>query len=119
MFKLIIFAKRKPGMTMAEFRAHYEDIHAPLAWELYPQMRKYLRTYLTPVEHDVYSTGKYPQGEPPFDCVTEAHFESREAFQAVLDSMIAEPEKAARLAEDEARLFDVPSIWRLNSDDCE
>lgn len=116
MFKLVILGKRRAGMTSAEFKEYYETIHAPLAWTLYPQMKRYVRTYFEPVEHEVYEGGKYPNGEPPTDCITEVWFESREVFQSVLANMMADTEKAALLAEDEAKLFDVSTIWRLESE---
>lgn len=119
MFKLVIFGKRKPGMTLDEFKDYYETQHAPLAKRLYPQMKRYVRTYFAPVEHEVYEGGKYPAGEPPTDCITEVWFESREVFRSVLENMMADPEKAGLLAADEAKMFDVSTIWRLESEEFE
>jgi hypothetical protein len=38
MFKLIILAKRKPGISMDEFRHYYEEHHAVLAQKLSPPL---------------------------------------------------------------------------------
>lgn len=119
MFKLVILGKRKPGMSLEAFKDYYENQHAPLTKRLYPQMKRYVRTYFEPVEHEVYEGDKYPSGEPPVDCITEVWFEDRAAFDGVLASMIANPDAAAELAEDEAKMFDVSTIWRLVSEEFE
>ncbi len=39
MFKLIIMARRKPGMSMDEFRDYYEKHHSVLVRKITPMMR--------------------------------------------------------------------------------
>ena len=65
MVKIIFLLKRKPGLTPAEFRQHYEEVHAPLVLNLSPNIRRYVRNYITtnviPTEAE----------ESDFDCISE------------------------------------------------
>ena len=88
MFKLIIMAKRKPGMSMDEFRDYYEKRHAVLVRKITPMMRRYRRNYLTPLESAL-AAGE----DAPFDCVTEAWFDSEGDFQRSLQSLVADTDK--------------------------
>ena len=105
MFKLIIMAKRRPGMGMDEFRDYYEKRHAVLVHEITPMMRRYRRNYLTPLASAL-AAGE----DAPFDCVTEAWFDSEEDFQRSLHSLVADTGKTAALARDEENLFDRATI---------
>jgi uncharacterized protein (TIGR02118 family) len=104
-FKLIILAKRKPGMSPQAFREYYETHHSVLARSLAPAMRRYQRNYLTP-----FPAASTPAGEVAFDCVTEVWFDREEIFQQTLAQLAAQPDKAAALAADEENLFDRSSI---------
>ena len=74
--KLILFVKRKPGLTHEQFRAHYESTHAPLARRVLPWLDRYTRNFLTP----------FPgQPEPPYDCVTEFWFKDEAALRASIE----------------------------------
>lgn len=105
MFKLIIVAKRKSGMSMEEFRDYYEKRHAVLVRKITPMMRRYRRNYLTPLASSLAAAE-----DAPFDCVTEAWFDSEAEFQRSLQSLVADTEKAAALARDEENLFDRSTI---------
>ena len=105
MFKLIIMARRKPGTSMDEFRDYYEKRHAVLVRKITPMMRRYRRNYLTPLESALAA------GEgAPFDCVTEAWFDSEGDFQRSLQSLVADTDKTTALAKDEQNLFDRSTI---------
>ena len=80
MVKGIALLKRKPGLTPAEFREHYEEVHAPLALSLFPTIRKYVRNYIT--------TSIIDNGveEPDFDCIAEHWFDSMEDIQSMIDT---------------------------------
>ena len=114
MFKLIITGKRKPGMSMDEFRQHYEKRHAVLAQGITPRMRRYIRNYVTPV-----LGGSSPGVESPFDCITEVWFDSEEDFIQTSKSLLSEPHKTAAVNEDIDNLFDRATIWRFTSVQCE
>ncbi len=79
MVKGIVLVKRKPGLTPAEFRQHYEEVHVPLTLSLFPTIRKYVRNYV--------ATIAFPASveEPEFDCITELWFDDMEDFQAMMD----------------------------------
>jgi uncharacterized protein (TIGR02118 family) len=111
MFKMIILAKRKPGMSMEAFREYYETRHAPLAMSLAPEpVAKYIRNYLTPAA---------PGIENPYDVVTETWFESKEQFDRNFAALAAAPEKMAAIAADEENFFDRSSISFYTADEVE
>lgn len=105
MFKLIIMARRKPGMSMLEFRDYYEKRHSVLVRKITPTMRRYTRNYLTPLDSALAAgdTSSY-------DCVTEAWFDSEAEFHRSLQTLVADTEKTAALAKDEENLFDRSTI---------
>lgn len=105
MFKLIIVAKRKSGMSTDEFREYYEKRHAVLVRKITPMMRRYRRNYLTPLESAL-TSGE----DAPFDCVTEAWFDSEADFQRSLQSLASDAERMSALAKDEENLFDRSTI---------
>lgn len=100
MFKVLIFLKRKPGMSLEAFRDYYENVHAKLALKHSGGMKRYVRRYVRPFPNVI--TGKVE--ELDFDVVTECWFESKEAFAAnALPESIRE-----EIAADEERVFDRP-----------
>ena len=78
MIKGIALLKRKLGLTPAEFRQQFEEVHAPLEVSLFPSIRKYVRNYVTGVPN---------QGdpEPEFDCIAEHWYDDMEGFQEMVD----------------------------------
>ena len=105
MFKLIIMARRKPGMGMNEFRDYYEQRHSVLVQKITPLMRRYRRNYLTPLDSALAAADP-----ASYDCVTEAWFDSEADFQRSIQSLVADTEKTAALARDEENLFDRSTI---------
>ena len=98
MVKGIALLKRKPGLSVEEFRKHYEGSHALLALKLVPTIRKYARNYVTTI---AFPSGA---GEPEFDCITEQWFDDMEGFQAMRD--IAASEAGRAISEDEKKFLD-------------
>jgi hypothetical protein len=47
-YKILLFMKRRPGMTMADFMDYYENYHVPLALKSASGLAGYTRRYLTP-----------------------------------------------------------------------
>jgi len=74
MFKVMLFAKRKAGISPEDYRRHYEEVHAPLAIKAVGVgIRRYVRNY---VDHP-------PDGpELAFDSVTEFWWNSRAVYDA-------------------------------------
>lgn len=114
MFKMIVFLKRKPGMSDQAFRDYYEKNHAMLVQRSAPKMRKYVRNYITPIGNEMYA----PDDSGGVDCVTEAWFETTEDYEStishILGSTIAED-----LARDEENLFDRPFIRWFKAEEFE
>lgn len=113
-YKILLFMKRKPGMSVADFRDYYETRHAPLAQKYASGINRYVRRYLDPQDHP--ETG--PGGELPFDVITELWFEDEAVFKgtvAYLSSHIMPDEIVA----DEANLFDRASFKIATVVECE
>ena len=75
-YKLLLFLKRRPGMSMSEFQEHYENRHVPLCSKYLNGVIRYQRRYLTP--HRNPETGA--NDELPFDVITELWFEDESIF---------------------------------------
>ncbi len=105
MFKVMIFIKRKPGMSTEDFIHHYENSHAPLGLAKVPNIKKYVRHYLSPYGNDVY----LQDSGFAYDVVTELGFDDRADFERGM-TYLTEPNTAALIAEDEGKLFDRSSI---------
>jgi len=91
MIKVMLFVKRKEGLTREEFRDRYESGHVPLAIKELEHLRRYARNFVVPVRG---------LPEPEFDVVTEFWFEDWEAWKATSAYGLAETGRT--LAEDEA-----------------
>lgn len=102
MVKSMVLLKRKPGLSVEEFRRHYETVHAPMAVELFPMMKRYVRNYVTGVP---FATST---GEPEFDCITEECFDDAEGFRAWRDIALGEAGRALR--DDEKKFLDRTKI---------
>ena len=100
MHKLVLTVKRKPGLSIEEFKAHYEDVHAPLAWShMKPYLARYVRNHIA----------RAPGGaEAPFDCIAELWFHDRAAFEAC--GAWARSEEGQVLARDEELFMDRSSM---------
>jgi len=96
MIKIILFVKRKPGMSREAFRDHYERVHAPLAQaKLGAWLVGYSRNYLVAVPG---------RSEPPCDCVTELCYRDRTTLEASV--AWARSEEGQVLARDEENFMD-------------
>lgn len=116
MLKVVTFLKRRPGMSLEEFRRYYEEHHAPFGVKmLLPEVRRYFRRYVTPMEHPV--TGETQTGFD-YDVVMETWFDDKEAFDRTM-ARLASPEIAAEIAKDEERLFDRSRIQSVIVDEVE
>lgn len=72
MVKFVVVLTRKPGTAHAEFRRHFDEVHAPLARRL-PGLVRYVRNF--PAED--------PLRRPPaWDAVVELYFTDRDAMES-------------------------------------
>jgi len=100
-YKILLFLKRRPGMTFEAFQDYYENQHAPLCEKYVSGVSRYMRRFLTP--HPNPETGATE--ELPFDVITELWFEDENVFRATVDHLSTSvmPDE---VVEDEKRLFD-------------
>lgn len=94
-YKILLFLKRRPGMSVQEFRDYYENTHVKLAEKYSAGLLRYFRRYIDPVGVD----------ELPFDVITELWIEDRAAFEAIA-AFTAKNQPPPEVLEDEKRLFD-------------
>jgi hypothetical protein len=93
MHKLLIFLKRKPGMSRPEFRDYYENRHIPLCMKYMAGAEVYRRRY---IEGDT---------ELDFDVITELGFRDAATRDLVLDTLARDAMPADVIA-DEQNVFD-------------
>jgi uncharacterized protein (TIGR02118 family) len=101
MFKVLILLKRRPGMSVEEFRDYYEGVHSKLGEKHASGMRRYIRRYVQPVS----SPFAGQSSELDFDVVTELWYDDRAAFERAMQRSSGS-DVAAEIAADEERLFD-------------
>lgn len=100
-YKILLFMKRKPGMSVQAFRDYYENRHVPLALKYSSAVKRYIRRFIDPLPHP--ETG--PHAEPAFDVITELWFDDQALFDSTvkyLTTTIMPDEIVA----DEKNLFD-------------
>jgi hypothetical protein len=112
-YKILLPMKRRPGMSVEEFRAYYEAHHAPLAAEHSGGLSRYVRRYLDP--HDHPETG--PAAELPYDVITELWFNDEATFRATL-RYLETTRMPAEIVADEERLFDRSSFRIVTVVEC-
>lgn len=105
MIKQIVFLKKRPDLTMAQFMDYYETQHSQLARKLgakpsLPNAQRYVRRYVTPQPNPL--TGEVL--DPGYDCIMEIWWNSREDFEAAMKGL-ANPEFLQARMEDERKLF--------------
>ena len=103
MVKIVIFFKRKPGMSVEDFQKHWRTTHADIILRL-PGIRRYIQSH-------VLASG-YRKGEPVYDAVAESYFDDTQAMKALAKM----PEYAAVLA-DEPNFIDAASMASIITDE--
>jgi hypothetical protein len=103
MLKVMLFMKRKPGLSLEEFIEHYERVHVPLALTNARNLVHYERHYLRP--------GRFvPFGdelvEPDYDVITELWYDDEASFHAQQELLRRHPEVLDDIVADEEQLFD-------------
>jgi hypothetical protein len=97
-YKILIFLKRRPGLSLAEFRDYYETQHMPLCMKYMSGVQRYFRRYVELLPDP--TTGE-PR-ELDFDVITELWFDDRKTSEMVLkygtrsqlpDEVIADEER--------------------------
>ena len=103
-FKILLFMKRRPDMSVEAFRAYYEARHVPLCERYIRGVGRYMRRYIDAQPHP--ETGIT---EPLFDVITELWFGDKQEFETTL-GYITTTIMADEITADEAQLFDRSSF---------
>ena len=100
-WKILLFMKRRPGMSVADFRDYYENRHVPLCLKYASGVSRYVRRYLDPQPHA--ESGR--NDELPYDMITELWFDDEKTWRGTVDylSTATLPEEVVA---DERNLFD-------------
>jgi EthD domain len=100
-YKILLFMKRRPGMSVEAFQDYYENHHAPLCVKYASGMKRYERRFLTP--HPNPETGATE--ELAFDVITELWFDDETTFRNTV-TYLSTSKMPEAVVEDEKRLFD-------------
>ncbi len=103
MVKLLAFFKRKPGISVEQFQRHWRTTHADLVVR-----QRGMRRY---VQNHTLASG-YRNGEPDYDGVAEAWFDSTQDMRELAPSAAY---RAVR--EDEANFIDASSLGSVITDE--
>jgi hypothetical protein len=112
--KILLFMKRRPGMTFEAFKDYYENHHAPLCAKYASGVSRYVRRFLTP--HPNPETGATQ--ELQFDVITELWFEDEAVFRGTVQ-YLATSIMPAEVVEDEKQLFDRAKTRMATVVECE
>jgi hypothetical protein len=113
-YKILLFMKRRPGMTLGEFQDYYENHHAPLCEKYASGISRYVRRFITP--HPNPDTGA--SEELQFDVITELWFEDEAIFRGTVE-YLATSIMPDEVVEDEKRLFDRAKTRMATIVECE
>jgi hypothetical protein len=100
-YKILLFMKRRSGMSVEAFQDYYENHHAPLCVTYASGMKRYERRFLTP--HPNPETGATE--ELAFDVITELWFDDEAIFRSTV-AYLSTSKMPDAVVEDEKRLFD-------------
>jgi EthD domain len=112
--KILLFMKRRSGMTPEEFKDYYENHHVPLCLRYASGIRRYLRRYLT--AHPNPDSGA--KDELQFDVITELWFDDEKIFRGTVDYLSTSMMPDDVVA-DEMRLFDRAKTRMATIVECE
>ena len=113
-YKILMFMKRRPGMTLEAFRDYYENHHVPLCLKYTSGVSRYVRRFVTPQRNP--ETGATQ--ELQFDVITELWFEDEAVFHGTVD-YLATSIMPDEIVEDEKRLFDRTQTRMATVIECE
>ena len=115
-YKILLFMKRRPGMSVAAFRHYYENHHVPLAVKHGGgvQLARYVRRYLEPWPHAESGT----HAELPYDVITELWFDDEAMWRGTVQ-YLSTTVMADAVVEDELNLFDRMTMRMATVVECE
>lgn len=114
-YKILYFMKRRPGMSVADFRDYYENRHSKFVLKyMNDDVKRYVRRYIEPLPNP--ETGD--NSELAYDVVTELWFEDEAKFKGMV-KYISTSLMPDDVIEDEMNLFDRPKIRIATIVECE
>jgi uncharacterized protein (TIGR02118 family) len=113
MYKILLFMKRRPDLSVEEFRAYYENRHVPLCQKYMSGVDRYIRRFINPQPHP--ETGSC---DDLFDVMTELWFADEASFKGTL-AYLTTTIMAEEIIEDEKNLFDRTSFRIATVAECE
>ena len=113
-YKILLFMKRRPGMSFEAFKDYYENHHAPLCAKYTSGVNRYLRRFLTP--HPNPETGATE--ELQFDVITELWFKDEAIFRGTVQ-YLATSIMPDEIVADEKQLFDRAKTRMATIVECE
>jgi hypothetical protein len=103
LIKLICHFKRKPGLTLEQFRDYYENHHVKLVLELLPHPIDYRRNYrIDDAKFDPFD--QHADGEPDYDVITESWYRREDLEEMAV--IRARPEIDGPIVADEEEFMD-------------
>jgi uncharacterized protein (TIGR02118 family) len=103
MVKAFNFFKRKPGLSVDDFRNYWLNEHAAIIRAI-PELRKYIASITLP--------SAYRKREPLYDGISEAWFDDENTMRATADSA---PRRAATT--DDAKFVDMSTTGSIITDE--
>jgi uncharacterized protein (TIGR02118 family) len=103
MVKAFNFFKRKPGLSVEDFRSYWLNEHASVIRKI-PELRKYIASITLP--------SAYRNREPLYDGISEAWFDDEDALRSNADSP---PRRAA--SADDAKFVDMSTTGSIVVDE--
>lgn len=104
LFKQVCFFKKRPDLTLEQFKDYYENGHSKLAKRIgapfLPGAVRYVRRYLTVQKNPI----TLEEINPGYDCVMEIWWNNREDFDKAMVG-VHDPKFLQQRMEDEKRLF--------------
>lgn len=113
-YKILLFMKRKPGMSIEAFRDYYENRHVPLCRKYTAGVSRNIRRYLNPQPNA--ESGR--NDELPYDVITELWFDDEATWKTVA-THIATSVMPDEVVADERNLFDRPTMRMATVVECE
>lgn len=107
MIKMIITLKRRKGMSHREFQDYRREVHAPLLFAI-PEADRYIRRFVVsyPVPAPAF-------GEPSYDAVVEAWFDTMDDLEALYLS----ENFRSKVEPDHANFIDLSQVGRIISEE--
>ena len=114
MIKVIMLMKRRPGMTIPEFREYYENNHRVIGEKyLNGYAKKYIRRFTNPL---IDRSGNLT--DPEYDVIMEVWYPDEATLKACGEKL-SQTEIAKEIHEDEEKIFDTRYMRSYTVDEYE